>query len=146
MRSSKVLFFFILLASVSTSVFAQRPGGGGGGTGGSGGGRGTGGGTTIGNTPTTQPRNIPSLPPTTQMVFLTGNVVAEDGSPIGESVAIQTLCRGTTRTIGYTDKKGYFSFQLDPNSNVNMEMMRGFQRFACSKAASRFDPAARVRT
>jgi len=120
MRSSKVLFFFILLASVSTSVFAQRPGGGGGGTGGSGGGRGTGGGTTIGNTPTTQPRNIPSLPPTTQMVFLTGKVVAEDGSPIGESVAIQTLCRGTTRTIGYTDKKGYFSFQLDPNSNVNM--------------------------
>jgi len=54
------------------------------------------------------------------MLFLTGKVVAEDGSAIEDSVAIQTLCRGTTRTIGYTDKKGYFSLQLDPNSNVNM--------------------------
>jgi tetratricopeptide (TPR) repeat protein len=54
------------------------------------------------------------------MIFLTGKVVGEDGTPIGESVAIQTLCHGVTRTVGYTDKKGYFSLQLDPNNNVNM--------------------------
>jgi len=113
--------FLCLLVSISTSVFAQRPGGGtGGGTGGGGGTRGPGSGTNIGNTPSTMPNSIPSLPTPSRMLFLSGKVVADDGTPIGESVAIQTLCRGITRTVGYTDKKGYFNIQLDPNSNVNM--------------------------
>src|SRR6516162_9745131 len=45
-------------------------------------------------------------------LFLTGQVVVDDGTPVTESAAIQTVCRGEKHTETHTDSKGNFSFQF----------------------------------
>jgi tetratricopeptide (TPR) repeat protein len=45
-------------------------------------------------------------------MFLSGKVMVDDGIPLTDPVLIQSVCRGRTRTEGYTDSKGSFSFQL----------------------------------
>jgi tetratricopeptide (TPR) repeat protein len=45
-------------------------------------------------------------------MFLSGKVVVDDGIPLTDPVVIQSICRGQTRTEGYTDTKGTFSLQL----------------------------------
>jgi len=119
MQRSLLLLLTILVYSIST--LAQATGGTSGGTGGGGGGGGTRGGTgpTTGNipSPTTQPRDFPTSRLPAQSIFLIGRVVAEDGSELTEAASIQTSCRGSSRTLGHTDSKGYFSVELDPNSN-----------------------------
>jgi len=45
-------------------------------------------------------------------MFLSGKVVVDDGIPLTDPVMIQSVCRGQTRTEGYTDSKGTFSLQL----------------------------------
>jgi tetratricopeptide (TPR) repeat protein len=107
----------LLLAAISPA----QTGGGGSGTGGgaSGGGRG-GGGSTSGNIPTTTlPRNFPTPKAHLPTLFLSGKVVVDDGTELANAAAIQTSCRGASHTVGYTDSKGNFSFQLDPNTNAS---------------------------
>ena len=44
--------------------------------------------------------------------FLTGKVKIDDGTALTDEPSIQSLCRGRTRTEGYTDRKGSFSFEI----------------------------------
>jgi tetratricopeptide (TPR) repeat protein len=110
---------FLLLSTLifSLSSIAQT-GGTGGGTGGGAPGGGGGRGTTMGNIPSSQPRNIPPPRTTAPTLFLSGKVVVDDGTEITNNAAIQTSCRGSAHTVGYTDSKGFFSVQLDPNATA----------------------------
>ena len=54
--------------------------------------------------------------------FLSGRVVVSEGMPLPQPATIVSSCNGQLHTEGYTDSKGYFSFelnggrQLGPNS------------------------------
>jgi tetratricopeptide (TPR) repeat protein len=50
--------------------------------------------------------------PTAGNTFLSGNVVVEDGTPLTEAAAIQTICKGQKRTETYTDSHGSFTFEF----------------------------------
>ena len=78
-------------------------------------GRPTTGGTSTGRrtTPT-----FPSASGTPRSTFVTGRVALDDGTPVTDSVAIQTNCRGQLRTRGYSDSKGYFSIELSSNNSA----------------------------
>jgi tetratricopeptide (TPR) repeat protein len=95
-------------------------------------GTGAGAGSTTRPTTTTPPINTPqqTTPPPMQPIFLSGRVMLEDGTAPAESVVIERVCSGATRTEGYTDAKGYFSIRLgDPNNGVMhdaSEEMGGF--------------------
>ena len=112
------------LVCLSTSGFAQHggSGSGGGGTGGSGGRSGAG--TSVGNTTST---GLPSLPnlntPSSNFpgrtLFLSGKFTVDDGTMLTDAAAIQIICHGWSHTVGYTDRKGSFSIELDPNSPAN---------------------------
>jgi tetratricopeptide (TPR) repeat protein len=39
--------------------------------------------------------------------------MVDDGTLLSDSVIIQSLCKGRTRTEGYTDSKGHFSFEIN---------------------------------
>jgi tetratricopeptide (TPR) repeat protein len=52
-----------------------------------------------------------------QPIFVSGQVLLEDGTPPTESVAIERVCGGQSRTEGYTDSKGYFSLELGRRNN-----------------------------
>src|SRR4029077_2252843 len=117
MRLSFLLLFLLLVVSVNSQAQAGGSGGTGGSTGSTGGGsRGSGNGSTLGNAPT-QPRNLPSPRNPAPILYLSGKVVVDDGTEITTAAAIQTSCRGSSHTVGYTDSKGSFSVQLDPNAN-----------------------------
>ena len=47
-----------------------------------------------------------------QPIFVSGRVLLEDGTPPPESVVMERVCNGQPRSEGYTDSKGYFSFEL----------------------------------
>jgi tetratricopeptide (TPR) repeat protein len=118
MRLSFLLLFLVLV--VSANSYAQAGGSGGsggtsGGTGSTGGGGRGGNGSTIGSVPT-QPRNLPTPRNPAPTLYLSGKVVVDDGTEITTAAAIQTSCRGSAHTVGYTDSKGSFSVQLDPNA------------------------------
>jgi tetratricopeptide (TPR) repeat protein len=51
-------------------------------------------------------------------VFLSGKVVVDEGMPLPQSAAIEMNCGGRLYTEGYTDAKGYFSFQLRAARNL----------------------------
>jgi tetratricopeptide (TPR) repeat protein len=105
--------------ALSVGLFAQ-PGRGPGG----------GGGTSTPTTPTnptrpgigTQPGNIPGNNPSPDfgqmrpLVFM-GKVMMDDGTPPSDSVTIQLVCRGTPRSIAFTDSKGGFSVDLNNRMN-----------------------------
>ena len=72
-------------------------------------------GPTLGN-PSTFPNNYPNSTAPGQLetpLYLSGKVVMDDGTPPPDRVAVQLVCRTQPRTIGYTDRKGYF------NADVN---------------------------
>jgi tetratricopeptide (TPR) repeat protein len=51
--------------------------------------------------------------------FLIGKVVVNDGTPLTESVVIQSICNGNIRNETHSDFKGNFSFQVNnPTNNV----------------------------
>lgn len=85
---------------------------------------GAGAGSTAPNIPTTRPTNPtpgtqPQQPGMPQPIFLSGQVLLEDGTPPSEPVVIERVCHGQPHAEGYTDTKGYFSIQLfQPNSGV----------------------------
>jgi tetratricopeptide (TPR) repeat protein len=43
---------------------------------------------------------------------VSGRVLQEDGTPPTESVTIERICSGSPHAEGYTDTRGYFSFEL----------------------------------
>ncbi len=53
-------------------------------------------------------------------IFLSGQVLTDDGQPPAESVIIECVCNGNVRPEGYTDHKGRFSFQLGGDSTLAM--------------------------
>ncbi len=95
-----------------------KPGGGGGG---STGGGGRGGSPTGPSTSTRPPSSIPnpdfSVPTPS---FLSGKVVTDDGTPLTDTVVIQTMCMGTLRDEGYTDTRGSFSLDLQSGSAASV--------------------------
>lgn len=66
-----------------------------------------------------------SRPPSTQgrrpgdrerrVIFISGQVVMEDGTPPPERATIERVCGGSSRSEGYADSKGYFAIQLGSN-------------------------------
>ena len=100
------------LLLLSASLAAQQGGGGagGGGAGSSGGVSSSSQGTVI----------LPPLNPEMRPLFISGKVTNEDGTLLPEVAGIQTICPGWAHTVGYTDSKGSFSFQLDRNSRSNV--------------------------
>jgi len=51
-------------------------------------------------------------------VFVTGKVVLADGSPVSESVGIQSTCSNRRRIETYSDAHGNFSFELKKKSST----------------------------
>src|ERR1700730_16841906 len=70
---------------------------------------------TTGSIPTNPgtPPNLPRTDTTPRSLFLSGKVMVDDGTLLTDSVIIQSLCKGRTRTEGYTDSKGHFSFEIN---------------------------------
>jgi len=58
------------------------------------------------------------LPDIDRPVFVSGKVVLPDGSPVSESVAIESNCGNRKRIETYTDSHGSFSFELKKKSNT----------------------------
>ncbi len=54
-------------------------------------------------------------PATDGRSFISGKVVLEDGTPPPGPVVIERVCNTISRPQGYTDSRGYFSFQLGQN-------------------------------
>ena len=50
-------------------------------------------------------------------VFVSGKVVMSDGSPVAESVTIESNCGNRKRVETYTDSRGNFSFELKKKSS-----------------------------
>jgi tetratricopeptide (TPR) repeat protein len=51
-------------------------------------------------------------------IYVTGNVMLDDGSPPPSPVTIERVCSGSPRAQAYTDRKGRFSFQLGQTSTM----------------------------
>jgi hypothetical protein len=56
-----------------------------------------------------QPDRQPARP---QVLFVSGVIVQEDGSPIPSGVVIERICGGRVTREGYPDSTGHFSFQI----------------------------------
>ena len=103
---SALVFGFIFAAFLSSAAQQSTPGNSG------------------GSKPTT-PTNTPNVPrpgtnfPNTQterqILYITGSVVLQDGTPPPEPVAIERVCGGSAHKEGYTDSKGHYQIQLGQN-------------------------------
>lgn len=71
------------------------------------------------------PPNIPTSAPTTDQnsfgaILVSGKVAIDDGTPLPDPAAIQSVCQGRTHIEAYTDSRGRFSFQIkSPSINRN---------------------------
>jgi len=50
-----------------------------------------------------------------QILYISGSVVLQDGTPPPEPVAIEKVCGGSSHKEGYTDSKGHYQIQLGQN-------------------------------
>ncbi len=77
--------------------------------------------TSPGNTSPNYPNNYPggTAPIEERPLYLNGKVVLDDGTPPPERVAVQLVCHSTPRTIGYTDRKGYFSADVRDRQSMS---------------------------
>ena len=101
--------FLILILAVSIPAIAQRSS------------PGNNSGTSTGSRPTA-PTNTPTIPqpgtnfPNTQtqrqILYISGSVVMNEGTPPPEPVAIERVCGGSAHKEGYTDSKGHYQIQL----------------------------------
>jgi len=65
---------------------------------------------------------IPRLPEMDRPIFLSGQVVLEDGTPPPEQVLVQRACdEGRPIPQGYTDARGHFSFELGRSQSLVMD-------------------------
>jgi tetratricopeptide (TPR) repeat protein len=60
----------------------------------------------------------PSSPSLNGALYLSGNVMLDDGTPPPDPVTIERVCGGAPRAQAYTDQKGRFSFQIGQTSTV----------------------------
>jgi tetratricopeptide (TPR) repeat protein len=60
-----------------------------------------------------------------QVIFLSGKVMLDDGTPPPQGVVIERVCNGVPRAEGYADAKGRFSFQLGNNNEVFQDASMG---------------------
>jgi cytochrome c-type biogenesis protein CcmH/NrfG len=69
--------------------------------------------------------NVPGTPtPGTaqpQIIYISGRVALEDGTAPDGPVVIERVCNGSAHAEGYTDTKGYFSFQLGGQNTMVMQ-------------------------
>src|ERR1035441_1334273 len=49
-----------------------------------------------------------------RVVFFTGNVMLDDGSPPADAVGIEKICQGRASFEAWTDEKGQFGFKVSP--------------------------------
>ena len=101
----------LLIVCGSVALWGQAGGsGGGGGEGGGGGGE--------SSAPSSNPtdRQEEQNPLDQPIIYLTGNVVLEDGTPPPERVIIERVCDGRGLPEGNTDSQGYFGFHLGGNN------------------------------
>ena len=110
LRKQRSRLVVLLIVAMVAPVAYSQSGGGSGGGGRPGGG--TGGGTrpSTGNTggTRTRPRDFPER----RIIFISGNVITNDGSPLPEPAVIERICGSNTRREANTDAKGFFTFQL----------------------------------
>ncbi|HKR32697.1 MAG TPA: hypothetical protein VJT08_19615, partial [Terriglobales bacterium] len=59
--------------------------------------------------------NFPSTQTQRQVLYISGAVVMQDGTPPPEPVAIERVCGGAAHKEGYTDSKGRYQIQLGQN-------------------------------
>ena len=52
-----------------------------------------------------------------RVVFFTGNVMLDDGSPPADAVRIEKVCDGRASFEAWTDEKGHFGFKVSPPGN-----------------------------
>ena len=108
-RSIRITLVLSLTFVFCCTTAAQRPSGGPGGTP-SGGTRPS----TPGST-TTLPQpgtGFPNTQTERQILYISGSVVMQDGTPPPEPVAIEKVCGGSAHKEGYTDSKGHYQIQL----------------------------------
>lgn len=73
------------------------------------------------STPSAQPTipspgtNFPNATTQRQILYISGAVVMQDGTPPPEPVAIERVCGGAAHKEGYTDSKGRYQIQLGQN-------------------------------
>jgi tetratricopeptide (TPR) repeat protein len=107
MKTPLIVFLSSLLLPVA--IIAQsRPG-----TGNSGGNK-----TPTPNTPSLNTRPTIPAPDIDRPVFVSGKVVLPDGSPVTESVGVESICGNRKRVETYTDSRGNFSFELKKKSST----------------------------
>ncbi len=77
-------------------------------------------GNTSPNFPNSYPGNYPGTSPTQEQppLYLNGKVLMDDGTPPPDRVAVQLVCRSTPKTITYTDRKGYFSADVNDRRTI----------------------------
>jgi len=69
-----------------------------------------------GRTSPTNPNQTPTTTPgVTRPIFLSGQVMLDDGTPPPARVAIQRVCSTSPHIEGYTDARGYFNIQIGSN-------------------------------
>jgi len=82
------------------------------------------GGSTHGGPPSTAPPNLtgrldgPAAGSLNGSIYLTGNVMLDDGNPPPDPVTIERVCGGAPRAQAYTDRKGRFSFQIGQTAGI----------------------------
>jgi tetratricopeptide (TPR) repeat protein len=97
----------------------------------SGGGRGT-----FATNPPGSP-GLPSAGTTARSFVLSGKVAVEDGTPLTDSVVVQSNCKGRIRTEARTDSKGFFSFETN-----SLKERRDDPEIDFSQSERRHDPLA----
>ncbi len=55
------------------------------------------------------------------VLFLSGKVVVDDGTPLNDHAAIQSICAGRSRIEGYSDRTGAFSFEVHNSAGLDKE-------------------------
>lgn len=110
--------FLCLLLACSSAVFAQK--------GSSGSSPSPGTSTTTSNPTSTTTTSRPSLSTSTSTmdqarpIFLSGNVLFDDGRAPSSDVRIERVCNGNTHVESHTDSKGHFSFQIGAEQGMNI--------------------------
>ena len=112
MIGKKRIFFAILLLLPFISLFSAWGWAQGGGGGGDSGGGDSGGGTRGGRTPTRQ-RPVERPRP----MYLSGQVLLDDGQVPGQQVQIELLCQGSVVRQEYTSHSGMFSLEISSGAS-----------------------------
>ena len=109
-RSTRISLLLVVIFVCCVTMAAQRTGSPG---------SSTSGGKT--NTPSSTPTfpqpgtGFPNTQTERQVLYISGTVVLQDGTPPPEPVAIEKVCGGSAHKEGYTDSKGHYQIQLGQN-------------------------------